>query len=213
MAVFAIHSFRPVPGRAGDLIGSMATAKKILERNGARIFVWSPVAGGDAGTLTFVDAYGSAGDYGRTMDALGKDQEWLAFWAGVMADPSGINVENYLLNDLDPTEVVPVIQPGVRVGVTFKTRPGRLADHLAAAATARGHLERLGGRVRTVQAFGRADSTITTLIGFEDFTHYGEFGEKLAVDEGWAGFWIGMAADPPAEQVDSTIVSRLDLPE
>jgi hypothetical protein len=213
MAVFAIHSYRPDPGRAVELVGSMAAAKKILERNGARVFAWSPVTGGDAGTITFVDAYPSQGDYGRAMDAIGKDAEWLTFWAGVMANPTGVNVENYLLTDLDPTELPPQVQPGVRVGVTFKTRPGRLVEHMAASATARGHIERLGGKVRTMQSFGRGDGTITTMIGFEDFTHYGEFGEKLDVDEQWASFWIGISADPPAEQVDSTVVSRFDLPE
>jgi hypothetical protein len=191
----------------------MVTAKKIVERHGARVFVWSPVTGGDAGSLLFVNAYASQGDYGRGMDSIGNDPEWQAFWAGVMADPSGVNLENYILSDLDPTDGIPTVQPGVRVSVTFKTRPGRLAEHMAAAATAKAHIVRLGGMARTVQSFGRADSTITTLIGFEDFTHYGEFGEKLDVDEQWASFWIGMSADPPGEQVESAVVARFDLPE
>lgn len=213
MAVFAIHSYRPLPGRAGDLLASIGAAKPIMERNGAVVSVWQPIAGGEAGTLSIVDAYAGLGDYGRAMDALRKDPEWQAFWAGVMADPSGVNVDNYVLADLDATQGLPTVPSTVIASFTFRTRPGRLADHLAAQATACAHIARLGGNARTVQAIGRQAGAIGTIVGYEDFTHYGEFGEKLSVDEGWAGFWATVSADPPAEQVDNGLAALLTLPE
>ena len=212
MAVFAVHTWRPVSGRAADLVASMTRAGAILEANGAVTSIWQPIAGGDAGTLAFVDAYDDQVAYGRTMDAIRTSADFQAFWAEALADPSGTNIENYVMSDFDATEGLPTEISRVLVTVVFRTTPGRLADHLAAQGTARSHLERLGARVRTVQAIGRADGTIGTLLGFEDFTHYGEFGAKLAVDEQWMTFWGGLAADPPAVQVESGIASLLELP-
>jgi hypothetical protein len=129
-----------------------------------------------------------------------------------MADPTGTNVENFLMSDLDPAEGLPTKDSRVLIAVSFKTRPGRLADHLAHQAEAREHLQRLGAQVRSVQTIGRGPGTITTLVGLEDFAHYGEFSSKFAVDEKWAGFWLELSADPSAEEVESVLSARLDLP-
>lgn len=190
----------------------MSRAKEIFEANGAVVSIWQPIAGGDAGTLAFVDAYEDAVAYGRAMDAIRTSADFQTFWAEALADPSGTNIENYTMSDLDPTEGLPTEISRVLLTVVFRTAPGRLADHLAAQATARTHLERLGAKVRSVQAVGRSAGTIGTLLGFEDFSHYGEFGAKFAVDEQWAGFWLDLASNPPAEQTESGISSLLELP-
>lgn len=212
MAVFSIHTWRPLPGRAMDLVGSMTQAKQILESEGALVSLWQPIAGGEAGSISFVAAYEDATSYGRTMQAVSTSAQWQEFWTEAMANPSGTNLENYMLSDLDASEGLPTELSRVLVAVAFRTRPGRLVDHLTSQATARAHLERLGGRVRTVQSIGRSAGTITTLIGFEDFLHYGEFNAKFAVDEQWANFWVGVSTDPSAEQDESAVLALLELP-
>ena len=212
MAVFSVHTWRPVPGRAADLLGSMAQAKKILEANGAVVAAWQPIAGGEAGTINFVALYPDQIAYATTMQAITASAEWQAFWAGALADPTGTNVENFLMSDLDQTEGLPTKDSRVLVAVSFKTRPGRLADHLAHQAAAREHLQRLGAQVRSVQTIGRNPGTFTTLVGLEDFAHYGEFSAKFAVDEKWAAFWLELSGDPSAEEVESVLSARLDLP-
>lgn len=212
MAVFSVHSYRPIGGRAADLVASMTRAGEILGAHGGAPSIWQPIAGGDAGALVFSVAYDDQQAYGRAMQAILADPVWQEFWMGVLADPSGANVENYLLADLDPTEGLPTEVSRVLYLTSFRTVPGRLADHLTAQGTARKHLERLGGRVRTVQAIGRAPSTIGTMIGFDGFEHYGEFGAKFAVDEQWATFWMGLSADPPAEQVETAVAALLEPP-
>jgi hypothetical protein len=212
MAVFGIHTWRPMPGRAADLLASMGRAGELFAAQGALPAVWQPIAGGEAGSLTFVVTYSDHASHGRTLQAITASPQWQAFWADAMADPSGTNIENALMSDLDPGEPLPDTPSRVLVTATFRTRPGRLADHLAAQAGARDHLIRLGGQVRTVQTIGRMPGTVTTLIGFEDFEHYGEFGDKLAVDEQWASFWAGVLADPAAEQVESSIYALVEPP-
>lgn len=212
MAVFSVHTWRPLPGRAADLVTSMAEAKRILEANGALVALWQPIAGGEAGTINFVALYADSVAYGTTMQAITTSAEWQTFWAGAMADPSGTNIENYVMSDLDPTEGLPTKDSKVLIAVSFKTRPGRLADHLAHQAAARGHLQRLGAQVRSVQTIGRNPGTFTTLVGLEDFAHYGEFSSKFAIDEQWASFWLEISADPSGEEVESVLAARLELP-
>ena len=195
-----------------DLVGSMAQAKTILEANGAVVSLWQPLAGGEAGSIDFVAAYSDAAAYGATMQAVSTSADWQAYWTAAMADPSGTNLENFVMSDLDPNEGLPAKPSKVLAAVSFKTRPGRLADHLASQEKAREHLERLGGQVRTVQTIGRNPGGFTTLIGFEDFAHYGEFSSKFAIDEQWATFWLGLAGDPSAEEVESRLSAQLEIP-
>jgi hypothetical protein len=212
MAVVSVHTWRPVPGRAMDLVASMAQAKTILEANGAVVSLWQPLAGGQAGSIDFVAAYSDVAAYGATMQSVAASGDWQTYWTAAMADPSGVNLENVLMSDLDPSEGLPVTPSKVLAVATFKTRPGRLTDHLASQDKARGHLERLGGQVRTVQTIGRNPGSFTTLIGFEDFAHYGEFASKFAIDEQWAAFWLDVASDPSAEEIESRLSTQLEIP-
>ncbi|MFP5256511.1 MAG: hypothetical protein ACLGI8_11770 [Acidimicrobiia bacterium] len=212
MAVFSIHTWRPVAGRAADLLANMSRAGEIFTSMGGAPSIWQPISGAEAGTLTFSVAYPDQLAYGQTMAQLTTNAEWQAFWADALSDPSGVNVENYVLSDLDPSEGLPEEPSRVIYLNEYRTAPGRLADHLTAQAAARAHLERLGARVRSMRSIGRGASCITTLLGFDDFAAYGEFGAKFGVDEQWAGFWMELAADPPAEEVSSAVASLVELP-
>lgn len=212
MAVFSIHVYRPTLGRGLDLLGQMGRAKTILEGLGAGVTVWSPVTGGDAGTFAFVHAYDGPSTYGRTMDALDADDGWKAFVGEIVAAPAGSNVENYVLSDLDVTQGLPSTPATVLFQIAHRSRPGRADAHMAAQQVAVGHLRRLGTEPRTMRSIGRNPGAISTLIGFEDFTHYGEFSEKLEVDEQWAGFMADLAKDSPVEEVESGVARLVALP-
>lgn len=213
MALFSVHSFRPLPGRGVDLLTSMVEAKRILDANGAICSVWQPIAGGEAGTLSFVHAYSGLREYGRAQDRLRTNGEWQAFLIDkVMTNPSATNVENFQLADVDASEGLPTEPSTVLFSTVFRTNPGCLLQHLTAQATARAHLTRLGGRVRTVSTTGRDAGCYTTLIGFEDYEHYAEFGEKLAVDEMFQSFWIEVNQNPPAHQTETQVAALVELP-
>jgi hypothetical protein len=212
MAVFAVHVYRPNPGRAFDMLGQMARAKAIFESNGAIVTTWQPLVGGDAGTIAFVDAYDGPGSYGRTMDAISKSADWQALFAEITTNPTGVNLENYSLVDIDTTLGLPTVASRVLHQVLHRPTPGRMIDFLAAQATGIGHLNRLGGQARGMRVIGRQSAGIATLIGFEDMLHYGEFGEKIDVDEQWAMFQAGLAADPPGEELESGVAVAVDLP-
>ena len=212
MAVFAVHVYRPNPGRAFDMLGQMARAKAIFEANGAIVTTWQALVGGDAGTVAFVDAYDGPGSYGRTMDAISKSADWQALFTEINTNPTGVNLENYSLYDVDSSLGLPTTASRVLHQVLHQPAPGRLVDFLGAQATALEHLTRLGGQARGMRIVGRRSGGIATIIGFEDMLHYGEFGEKIAVDEQWAMFQAGLAADPPGEELESGVAVAVDLP-
>ncbi len=212
MAVFAVHVYRAEQGRGYDMIGQMAKAKAIMEANGAVVSLWQPQVGGPAGTIAFVDAYDGPGSYGRTMDALTTSSDWQELIAEIVTAPTGTNVENYRLEDIDATIGMPTVPSTVIHQVWHRTVAGKALAHLGATATAIGHLNRLGAQARALRAVGRGSGDIVTLAGFEDFTHYGEFGEKIAVDEQWANFYGGLLTDPPADEVGSAMAVLIQLP-
>ncbi len=212
MAVFSIHVFRPTLGRGLDLLGQMGRAKTILDGLGARCSVWSPVTGGDAGTFSFVQAFDGPSSYGRTMDALEGSDEWQALVVEIITAPTGSNLENYVLSDLDATQGLPTTPATVLFQIAHRTLPGRANDHMAAQQAAVGHLRRMGTEPRTMRSVGRNAGAISTLIGFEDFTHYGEFSEKIEVDEQWAGFMADLERNTPVEEVESGVARLVALP-
>jgi hypothetical protein len=212
MPVFSTHIYRAFPGRALDLLADAAEAKQLIEKHGGVVTAWRPAAGGTADAITIAVYYADHASYGRIGDALQNDPEMQTFWARVYANPSGENIGNVVLTDLDPLAGPPEIDAKVLLTFTFRTLPGRLRDHLARAGEARAHLERLGARVRQVQAIGGQPNCITTILAFEDGIHYGECMDKLGVDEQFQVFWDSMSADPPAEEVDSSLSTRVELP-
>ena len=211
MAVFAVHVYRADKGRGNDMVATMLRAKTIFEANGAVVSLWQAQLGGVAGSVAFVDAYDGMGTYGRCMDAVAKSEDFQALVQEIITKPSGTNVENYRLEDLDATLGLPTVLTTVLHQVVHRTIPGKAVAHLTATATAIGHLTRLGAQARAVRMVGRGAGGIATLAAFEDFTHYGEFGEKLAVDEQWNSFYAGLASDPPAEEIESGMATLIQL--
>ncbi len=94
---------------------------------------------------------------------------------------------------------------------SFKTEPGRLADHLAASEEAIGHLRRMGLAAIAVQAVAGTDvGTIATSINYENNAAYAVGMQKVVADEAWAEFWMRAASGGSAVQVESSLYSDVD---
>ncbi len=97
--------------------------------------------------------------------------------------------------------------------ITFRPLPGRLPEFLGSLPEAKKIHERLGARIRVLQAGpGPRPRTITYVQEFDDMVKYGEFAEKLNVDQEWQAFVAKVGADPPFEIVESSIESDVTLP-
>lgn len=80
---------------------------------------------------------------------------------------------------------------------TSRPHPGKYADALAAFATLKGHLERLGGKCRIVsQAFGATPLTLTLITENASWAEFGAMSQKAETDSGLQAFVTGMRAKP-----------------
>lgn len=93
----------------------------------------------------------------------------------------------------------------------FRTEPGRLEDHLAAATEAVEHLRRLGLQAVNLQAVAGGDvGTVATSINYADNTAYVKGLQAILGDEAWQEFWGRAASGGSATQVESSLFSDVD---
>ncbi len=91
----------------------------------------------------------------------------------------------------------------------WRPNPGRIQDFLAAATQARKIHERLGSKVRLWQtAFGGQPNTLGYIIEHADWTAFGKFGQALESDSEWQQLLANYQADPPAELVQSSVITE-----
>ncbi len=100
MAVVSVITFRPLPGRLPEFLGSLPEAKKIHERLGARIRVLQAGPGPRPRTITYVQEFDDMVKYGEFAEKLNVDQEWQAYFAKFWSDPSVELVEQGLASDV-----------------------------------------------------------------------------------------------------------------
>ena len=93
----------------------------------------------------------------------------------------------------------------------FRTEPGRLEDHLAAAGEAVEHLRRLGLRAFNLQTIAGGDvGTIATVVNHENNQAYVKGLQTILGDEAWQEFWGRAASGGSATQVESSLYSDVD---
>ncbi len=96
---------------------------------------------------------------------------------------------------------------------TWRPLPGRLPEVLSNLSELTKIQERLGARVRVLQAgAGPRPGTIAVVSEFDDMLKYGEFVVKGTADQESQAFLAKVYADAPAEIVESGLASDLTLP-
>jgi hypothetical protein len=96
--------------------------------------------------------------------------------------------------------------------VVWRPKAGRAAEFLAQVSEAKKMHERLGARVRVLQAgAGPNPFTVTYVTEHTDGKAYGEFLDKLLADAEYQSFWAKALTDPTAEPLQSSLLSELPL--
>ncbi len=96
--------------------------------------------------------------------------------------------------------------------VTWRPKDGRAAEFLGQVAEAKKMHERLGARVRVLQAgAGPNPFTVTYVTEHADGKAYGEFLDKLLADPEYQNFWAKALTDPTAEPLQSSLLSDMPL--
>jgi hypothetical protein len=102
MTVVSTHVWLPSPGRADEFTAAVSVAKKIHERLGARVAVWSTTIGGVPDSVAYTTEFDDMTSFGTFADKLATDEEWQAFWAAATSSTDAIAT---LLNTVLVSEV------------------------------------------------------------------------------------------------------------
>lgn len=207
MALASIHVYRTLPGKLVEHQAATAEARERLQALGLAAFTLQPIAGTDVGTLATVVQYEDNRAYADAIQRVQADEDWMTFYAGVASQAIAEEVEVSLFQDTDPTYTPPADRPlGVLTSTQWRAKPGKMMSFFEHVEGARGHIERLGGTVRVLQSLiGKYPLTAAVSITFEDFDHFGDYNDKVAVDEQFQNYWAGVMADPSADLVRSGI--------
>ncbi len=100
------------------------------------------------------------------------------------------------------------------VNVTvWRPQDGRAAEFLGQVAQAKKIHERLGGRVRVLQAsIGPNPFTVHYVVEHDDERAFGEFMGKMASDQEWQSFWAGALTNPSAQPLEGSLLADMPLP-
>jgi hypothetical protein len=221
MAVIQGTVWAPQPGRAVEMVGQMAVAKKIHVRLGAKVRAWQIVAGG-ANSLQAIYSleYDDWNAYGKVNQALNGDAEWQGFVQTVLnaANPSATLVSNNLATTIPGMEGSAGGSgpgPRVRTARVFEVQPGRQAEARALLAELKVQVERCGGNFRaSLGVFtGPAVGQMRLTSEFADVVAFGSFQARTIDDAAFQAFIANrvLAAGAPITLVSAVTQSELPI--
>jgi hypothetical protein len=80
--------WRARPGRLMDFMGNVMTSFAHISRLGGVPRAMQSLVGAHPMTVLVTTSFADLDAYGAYADAIAGDEQWLAFWAGVMGDPT-----------------------------------------------------------------------------------------------------------------------------
>jgi hypothetical protein len=96
LGVVLATQWRAKPGRLMDFMGNVMTSVPHSTRMGGTVRVMQSVIGAHPMTTLVTTAFADLDAYGEYSDKLAGDEQWQAFWADAMSDPTGDMVRSGL---------------------------------------------------------------------------------------------------------------------
>ena len=204
MGLVTIHGYRTLPGKLVEHAALMEEAKQKLQERGLQAALLQPIAGGEVGGIALAVLYADNRAHARALRQFQDDQEWQAWYAGAASSGTAEATEVSIFVDVDPTHVVTDEPAEIMQTTEWRANPGDGMRFMESVSQAKGHIERLGGRVRVMQCMtGLLPMTVSVSVLFEDVEHYGEYSDKLGVDEQFQAYWADAMSRPSATLVRS----------
>jgi len=174
-------------------------------RMGLQSVALQPIAGTDIGQIIVATLHADNATHMASLQTMQSDAEWQDFFSRVTLDPVAELVESSILSDPDPTYQPNADRPlGVVQTTQWRSFPGRAMEFAAHVETGAGHIARLGGHPRVLQTtIGLHPLSTLISVSFADLDAYGEYADKSAADEQFAGFMTEIIANPTADLIRS----------
>ena len=99
MRVATIAVWKPPVQRLQDFLAVCSEAKRIQEKLGCEVKVWTSGFGGEPGTVAYVGEFEDLARLGEFQSKVESDVEWQALVARFAADPPAELIQNSLVNE------------------------------------------------------------------------------------------------------------------
>lgn len=220
MSVNAVFFWQPGPGRQAEVLGTFATARKIHERLGARVFTRQPLFyGNQPPRLQYLMNFDDLAAYATFSGKLDADAEWQGFFVPLITaqNPVAALSQTVLAETIPGCDAALPAQNGQRIFLTsiWKPDPSRMDELIQTVLAAKPVIDAsTGGILRaSLIAVGGTDSG--NLVVSTEFTDLGAYAKGSKKFQGDAAAQAFMAtrvyqASPAATPV-STNLSR-ELP-
>ena len=198
--ILEVYTWKPYPGKAGQLLLDMQEAASIHSGLGIGVSI-NALGVGTAQDIDYVLRFDDIESWGRLSDANVNSPEWNAFVAKVGANPSAELVSSFSLVNQDPSNMANDFTDPGQVINAFRWKPASGLEGTNALRqgflTAKGIHENLGARVETYEINSSVDvGQMQYLMIYDSYSHMAEVNAAMATDLEWLAFQSSVAAAP-----------------
>ncbi len=198
--ILEVYTWKPYPGKAGQLLLDMQEAASIHSGLGVSVSI-NALGVGTSQDIDYVLRFDDLESWGRLNDAAVNSPEWNAFIAKARANPSAELVSSFSLVNQDPSNMAnDFTEPGQVINA-FRWNPASGLEGTNALRqgflTAKGIHENLGARVETYEINSSVDvGQMQYLMIYDSYSHMAEVNAAMATDPEWLAFQSSVAAAP-----------------
>ncbi len=196
-AALNVTIWKPIPGKAAQMMEQAMAAKAIQEKLGATVTIGMENTGRMHYALGGFENWQAWAAFSAKLQA---SPDWAAWQQRVGPDPAALQEENYLL------DMLPGSNEGGDVYQVFiwQPRDGRLGDVIESATEAKAIHEKAGARVSIiVDQLNR----MHYVMNYDDLNHWAK--TQDTPNQEFAEFWERQTADPNADLVEVYTASRI----
>ena len=198
--ILEVYTWKPYPGKAGQLLLDMQEAASIHSGLGVSVSI-NALGVGTSQDIDYVLRFDDLESWGRLSDANANSPEWNAFVAKVGENPTAELVSSFSLVNQDPSNMAnDFTEPGQVINA-FRWKPASGLEGTNALRqgflTAKGIHENLGARVETYEINSSVDvGQMQYLMIYDSYSHMAEVNAAMATDPEWLAFQSSVAAAP-----------------
>ena len=198
--ILEVYTWKPYPGKAGQLLLDMQEAASIHSGLGVSVSI-NALGVGTSQDIDYVLRFDDLESWGRLSDANANSPEWNAFVAKAGANPSAELVSSFSLVNQDPSNMANDFTDPGQVINAFRWKPASGLEGTNALRqgflTAKGIHENLGARVETYEINSSVDvRQMQYLMIYDSYSHMAEVNAAMATDPEWLAFQSSVAVAP-----------------
>jgi hypothetical protein len=181
-----VYSWKANPGKAPEMLQSMAQAKAIHEKFGIKVHAYATTMGTD-GFVDYVMRYDSIEDWGAARDAMNTSAEWTEYWNAAQENAAGTQISSITGINMDASVKADSFA-GEQVYNVFvwEASPGRQQELMERFVEAAKLHESLGARVEIYVGGVGSPNQLHYVMNFGSWSEMAASQAKMMKSRAWA---------------------------